>query len=315
MSDYDYDIDENQDRGQRSARRRRRSRYERPRTYISWTVLIMGLILGVLNGVNIAWNIAPIEEFDTAPRQLNTSAKHQYVIAIMLEYNLTADLPTAIQRLSELNLGGGDPIQSVADIACDLASTGYVNNTSGIREVRAMINFYQPQGRSGCAEEILPVTNIEGSFVEEIVVPTATVSLVSTKTPTPIGPDVPTPTPFVPTLPSNITTSSFDLIDLRTFCSPDISGVIEVRVQEFDGDPFPGQPVRVRWNGGDNTFYTGLKPERGLGYADYQMEDGVQYTIDMPNLADPFPTPLGATPCNYEGGTAITSYRVVFRQN
>jgi hypothetical protein len=101
---------------------------------------------------------------------------------------------------------------------------------------------------------------------------------------------------------------------VNTFCDADLSGVIEVRVQDPRGDPLPGMPVRVRWTGGESTFLTGLKPERGLDYADFAMETGVEYVIDMPGLSNPSANPLAATPCITEtGANAITSYRIVFR--
>ncbi|MCA9914583.1 MAG: hypothetical protein KC496_14625, partial [Anaerolineae bacterium] len=56
-----------------------------------------------------------------------------------------------------------------------------------------------------------------------------------------------------------------------------------------------------------------LKPERGAGFADFQMEDGQSYLITMPGLSDPLPQALVADRCFTEGGEeATTSYRVAF---
>lgn len=315
MSDYEYEYLE--EREQRPARQRRRSRYERPRSYISWTVIILGVILGILAGVNFAWNIQPIEEVDTSPRQLRDDAKTQYAVAILLDYGYNNNLGETVQRLSDLNLAGNDPIQAVADVACQLASTGYVNSSSGIRAVQIMMQFYQGQGRAGCADELIPLNILEGSSVVQITVPTATPQLISTKTPTPIGTpvSVASATPQASTLVPNINTANFEVIDVRTFCDSELSGIIEARVWEGNNDPYPGQAVRVRWNGGESIFFTGLKSERGLDFADFQMEAGVEYTIDMPGLSDPYPTPLSAGNCDLgNGNSAITSYRVWFRE-
>lgn len=92
--------------------------------------------------------------------------------------------------------------------------------------------------------------------------------------------------------------------------------MIEVRVQDFEGTGLPGQPVRVRWTDGESTFYTGLKPERGPSYADFEMEAELSYTVEMPGLSDPSTTPLVADSCFTEfGDQSVTSYRVVFRSN
>jgi hypothetical protein len=91
--------------------------------------------------------------------------------------------------------------------------------------------------------------------------------------------------------------------------------VIEVFVQDFNGQGIPAQAVRVRWDDGESTFFTGLKPERGLGYADFQMEAGKGYIIDMPGRSDPSTQPMVADTCfTADGQQAITLYRVFFRQ-
>jgi hypothetical protein len=71
--------------------------------------------------------------------------------------------------------------------------------------------------------------------------------------------------------------------------------------------------VRVRWDGGESLFATGLKPERDAGYADFQMEPGMSYIVDMPGLSDPS-QPLTATTCALENGDrSVISYRVILR--
>ena len=75
----------------------------------------------------------------------------------------------------------------------------------------------------------------------------------------------------------------------------------------------PGEPIRVRWDGGEDRFISGLKPERGDGYADFQMEAGQGYTIEMPGLSDPVASPIIADSCfTNEGEEAITTYQVGF---
>jgi hypothetical protein len=37
----------------------------------------------------------------------------------------------------------------------------------------------------------------------------------------------------------------------------------------------------VSWEGGEDSFFTGLKPELGLGYADYSMTPGVVYSLRL----------------------------------
>lgn len=290
-------------------------KYMRPRHIVSWPLLIFGLIVGVAAGLAYAWGVSPVVEYDTEPWQLRQPDKAHYVVAIMLDYGYDADLNRAVNRLLELQLEG-DPIQAVANIACNLASAGYIDSNSGLRAVRTMMTFYQLQGKQGCADTLLPsLQEPPPTTVVEVVIPTATFVPPATKTPTPDGPSGPTPTPFRVVVPTTAPQTEYILANISTFCSSTASGLIEVEVQDVDGEGVPGQQVRVRWDAGNDTFYTGLKPERGPGYADFSMTAGNGYTVDLPGRADPISEPLAAAPCTTDDGeSAITSYRVIFRE-
>ncbi len=292
----------------------RRSRYNRPRRLVSWWGLLLGLLLGVGGGLYYSWMIAPVEEFDIQPHQITDQSKRDMVVAIALSYGHDGDLTAAVERLIALQLGP-DPIAEVAFIACELARSGYVDSSSGLRGVRALKQFYQLQGREGCADTLIPDTDEERPVVE-IDVPTAT--------PTPRPPPTKTATPeapriastegvlVVPTVPPS---REYDGQISGTFCDVDFTGIIEVFVQNLNGIGQPGEPVRVRWDDGEDRFVTGLKPERSPGFADFYMESGTGYTIDMPGLSDPIPRPLVADGCFTEDGLeGVTSYRVVFSQ-
>jgi hypothetical protein len=287
------------------------NRYQRPRRFFSGWGLLLGLLLGLAGGLFYAWQIAPVEEVDTTPRQLNPQSRADYVVAIALRFGYDSDLNRAVSELLQLNLGP-DPFQAVADIACQLASTGYVDSSSGIRALRKLKTFYQLQGKSGCADVL--IDDATPVAVVTVVVPTPTATLVPppTKTPTPSG-DAATPAAQV--VPTTRPRQLFSGQIVNTFCDVELSGIIEVFVRDFRGGELPGQRVRVRWDGGSDQFSTGMKPERGLGYADFVMESGLNYTIDMPGQSDPLARPIAADPCTTaDGQAAITSYRVVFTQ-
>jgi hypothetical protein len=152
----------------------RDSRYRRPKGYISWWGLLIGLVIGVGGGVFYAWNIDPAKERDTAPHQLNYEAKQYYAVAIALNYSFDSDLGLAITRLAEL-FSDRDYIQAMADVACDLARTGYVDSSSGLKAVRSLRTFYQLQGRSGCADTLIP--DAPQMLEMTVVVPTYTPTL------------------------------------------------------------------------------------------------------------------------------------------
>ncbi len=288
-------------------------KYLRPRFYLNWVGVFFGLAVGVALGLGYAWGVNPVVEFDTEPWQLRDADKAHYVVAIMLDYTYDGDLNRAVGRLLDLRLPG-DPIQEAAEIACDLARTGYVESNSGLRAIRSLMTFYQLQGKSGCADTLILMQDPEATAVIDVVVPTPTLIPPATKTPTPAPPAGPTATPFRVIVPTSAPSQDFVLISVSTFCDAELSGVIEVFAQDDEGEGLPGQAVRVRWEAGSDTFYTGLKPERGAGYADFTMQPGVGYTVDLPGQSDPTTEPLAATPCTTDDGErVVTSYRVVFR--
>ncbi len=291
------------------------SRYRRPRRFFSISGILLGLILGVSAGLFFTWNLAPVQEFDTEPWQLDPDTKDQYVVAIALNYAHDNDLAGAINRLVSLQLPG-DPIQNVADTACRLATSGYVNSSSGLHAIRSMMKLYQLQGRTGCADTLISADNTQAGSVVNIDLPTPTATLTPppSKTPTPLA-AVSTPTTVLVIVPTVPPQNDYDLISVTTNCSTALNGLITVEVYDTDGTTgIPGAEIRARWDTGESRFFTGLMPEKSPAYADFQMEAGKDYRIDMPDHADPIPQPLEAVPCTTATGErAIISYRVVFR--
>ena len=66
--------------------------------------------------------------------------------------------------------------------------------------------------------------------------------------------------------------------------------LIQVIVQDAAGQQVPGMQVIVSWEGGEERFYTGLKPELGLGYADFTMQPDIAYTLRLVKSAYPRPS-------------------------
>lgn len=292
------------------------TKYTRPRRFFSPVGVILGFALGLAAGLLISWVFFPVEEIDVAPWQLQSSDREQYLIAIALAYAEDSNLDRAVERLLTLRLPG-DPIQAMADTACRLATTGYINSTSGLQAVRSMMQFYQPQGRAGCADELISA-NAAPTPVVDITLPTSTATLTpaATKTATPESAILATATPLAITVPTPANVLAFEAIAVNTLCSAAESGQIQVQVYELNGTTgIPGQTIRARWQGGESRFVTGMMPERGPGFADFQMTEGVDYIIDMPGAASPIDTALEAVPCTdpTTGERAITTYRVIFR--
>ena len=52
-----------------------------------------------------------------------------------------------------------------------------------------------------------------------------------------------------------------------------------VMVLDYEGQPQPNIELLVRWDLGDDRFFTGLKPEVGPGYADFTMAKDHVYQV------------------------------------
>jgi hypothetical protein len=75
---------------------------------------------------------------------------------------------------------------------------------------------------------------------------------------------------------------------------------LEVVVRDERGRGVPGVEVWLMWPGGADRAVTGLKPQRGAGYADFDAEPGASYEIGVGELGMPLVTDLQVGPCVQE---------------
>lgn len=283
---------------------------------VSWTVLVVGVALGIALGLLYTWEIDPVIERNTAPWQLSAAGRQDYVVAVALSYAQNHDLTLAFNRLRALR-PNRDVWAVVADVACERVRQGKTITNSDIRVIRALEQLYRPQGASGCADGLYP-TPAPITFVTAVPTPTLTPTLTppATKTATPplTQATAEPATPLATPLPSG----RYVLARVQSFCDPALDGVIEVRVYDARGQGVPGVPVRVTWGGNqEDTFFTGLKPEREAGYADFSMTPGRAYSVSIPGLVSTAPV-VEAVPCSdtVDGQdiTTTTSYWINFQQ-
>ena len=107
-------------------------------------------------------------------------------------------------------------------------------------------------------------------------------------------------TPQASSTPTATQGAPFSLVDYALVCDENITPPqIQVFVFDASGNPVPGVGIVITWDGGVNRFVTGLKPEFGLGYADYEMQPQFSYTIRLEGGGDPVD---GLTGRECEGG-------------
>jgi hypothetical protein len=71
--------------------------------------------------------------------------------------------------------------------------------------------------------------------------------------------------------------------------------------------------ILVAWDGGLDSFFTGLKPAVSPGYADFVMTAGVEYSLRAGGNSETIKG-LVAPQCSTEGGSYLGGLRLEFSQ-
>ncbi len=92
---------------------------------------------------------------------------------------------------------------------------------------------------------------------------------------------------------------------------------LRIIVRDEHGHDLPNVAIQIRGETGDETLYTGLKPERGVGYADYEAAPGT-YAVTILNAASETVSniTIGAAPTNCLADRNATprGWRLVFQR-
>ena len=115
------------------------------------------------------------------------------------------------------------------------------------------------------------------------------------------------------------TAQTFSLVEhMQLGCEeePDAAYLVFV-VRDADGQELPNVGIQVRWSGGDDIVYTGLKPERGVGYADFQAVPGT-FSVTIINAQSDQVSDLviGDPPadCGADHGATPRGWKLIFQQ-
>ncbi len=241
--------------------------------------LLTGLILGLALGMIYTWVISPIREVDTHPNLLRDDYKDIYRSLISRAYQANNNLPRAEARL-EL-IGDDAPALALAAQAQRfLAENGDNEMAKVLANLSAALQISSgpaatpiPPTVSAISEDETSNGSNSGSNSENDGQDSAT----STREPTSEALSAPTPSP----------TSSppFILQESWPICDPTLGEtLIQVIATDGSGKGVPGITLKISLGtNSSEVFYTGLKPELGLGYADYLAEPGLTYQLEVPD--------------------------------
>ena len=278
--------------------------------YFAYSVFALGLIAGIALGLALTRIHGPLQRGKSEAWQLRALDRHHYQIAIALEYAQSGDLPRAMKKLIAMR-PAQDPLGELAEAACALGSSGYLRSDSGINALSKAVALYSSQGRAGCAEQLLPLQATDSAPDP----PAENARDAGFATPLPTKPPLPDANASAPSsrrAPTAVPRPSFEARSARSFCDAANPALIDVRVVDYLGRGIPGQRIRVRWGDQADIFVSGLKVDRGDAYADFQMEEGVEYAIDMPDAAQPLGANLSTGACYSGNRRSLKSWRVTF---
>jgi hypothetical protein len=305
------------------------------------TGLVIGLILGVAGGWIYGWFFRPLLETTPATLKAEYKDKYRILIASafladrdVVRAKARLDLlkdPDVYQALAEqaqrslsqnnspseaqalgilaLAIGQGvSPTQVASPAAVEPQTAPTSASIEAFTPVPTLVNTVisntpSPTSNSTAttgavslaAQATKPTATSLASASQTVMLPSATL-LSSSGTPgatvTPGPTRIPTFTPGAP----------FVLDSRKLVCDQVLADpLIQVQAVDATGQPAPGIEVIVTWVGGEDHFFTGLKPELGQGYADYVMTPGTTYNLRLAEGSQPV-SDLIAGQCEKPGG-------------
>jgi hypothetical protein len=303
--------------------------------------LLTGLVIGVVLGLLYAWVIQPVQPTNTPPNSLRADFKDQYRTMIAVAYLANGDLVRARARLELLQdpdlyralteqaqrkLAEGaypEEARALGLLAVAMGQASAPPAQTPATQVTAAADTPTSQA-APFASPTTPVVTSSPSPTRETTVasppavttpqatagtPSVTRTVRASATPPPTGTALPTRT-ATPTQGAPFVLDTQELV-----CNPNLEqALIQVEVFDSANQPVPGVEVVVNWDGGENHFFTGFKPEISLGYTDFAMTPGVVYTL---RLADGGQIIPGLTPTECEspsGDRYWGAWKLVFVQ-
>lgn len=279
----------------------------RPRTLLAFFFLA---VVGLFAGLIVAWFVSPVEYTFVEPSELRPDFRATYLQLVAASFAFENDWTRADFRLQVLRDDPKNTARQVREVteraiaegrpAPMLRALSRLSDRLGVRTA-AMIIYLAT-----------PVPTVVAVATPTLPKPTST--LAPTASPVPTSIPIDTPTPFPAFTPTPLPQPLYVLTGRERVCEP---GPAQIRalVEDEAGRGIPGIEVWVTWENGADRFVTGLKPENGNGYGDFDMLPGSVYAIAVAESALPVVTGLGTEQCpsSDPAQTIFTSWQLTFR--
>jgi hypothetical protein len=255
---------------------------------IPWSVLL-ALLVGLGIGLVYSWVISPLRVLDADPTTLRADFKDQYRSVIAAAYAATGNLPRAQARLALL--GDANSVEALNAQAQRMLASGQQFEQAD-QVVALALALDEENGEALVSTPTIEIVNnvdVARTSTATSPPPLSEVPIVFTETPEMIETQqteiVSTPRPTRTSTP--VLGEPFALSGQETVCDANLpDGLLQVLVLNSNRRQLAGMEIAITWDGGKESFFTGLKPELGNGYADYIMTPDVTYTVQLARGSD-----------------------------
>ena len=261
------------------------SRYRQERRQPPY-YLLTGLILGFVISIATTMFLVPVIYANVPPETLNAIDKDQYRLMIARAYQADHDSGRALARLGLLR--DDNVIESLVQQAqrSELKSNAQtlLFLYEDLQKIITKEGFQDPQEQN---PTILPVQPTGQNEATQTPGTTETIDQ-SVRTATPVAtiPKI-TSTPVSDTVEKQNNKIPFRLDEQKEVCNPSYSeSLIQIEVFDNELNALPNTKIMVTWDGGQDIFYTGFYPEISLGYADFSMVPGTNYSIKVGDVGE-----------------------------
>lgn len=291
--------------------------------------VVAGLVIGLASGLLYTWVIDPVELVSTYPGLLRADFRQDWVHLAALSYVADGNLERAHTRLEGLDQE--DVAQAMQTLIEGYAAAGRSADT--LRRMTTLaeaLHVHTPAMLVYLYTATSPPTGPGIRTHTPAPTPTHTPPSPPPATPAiPTQEPVPTPKPSnaLPTLPSSsepFGTSPtptptpplphhLQLAEQEQICQPGLTPHVEVSVRDERGGGLPGVVVWLVSPDEANRAVTGLKPQHGAGYADFNAEPNVSYALSVGELGAVLINDLRIETCpgQRHGEPLLGSWRIV----
>jgi hypothetical protein len=278
-----------------------------------WAFLL-ALLAGLGVGLLISWLIAPVHFVDTTPNTLRADFKDQMRSAVAASYAASGNLERARARLAQLD--GANSIQALSAQAQQMLAAG--ETSAQIQQIAQLTADLQQPPTESVVAATTPPTSTSTTIPPSVTVSAPQPGLTETIIPEQViepPATVSTPTPRPTRTPTSTPGKAFELIAQDTLCQVELQdGLLQVVVTDAHRRQIAGVEIIVTWDGGEERFFTGFKPELGNGYADFVMQAGTVYSVRVTLNGTPVSSVSPPACTANDGATFTGAIRLSFQQ-